>query len=205
MRHFDEEFWWNILMRHFDETFWRDILTTHIYETFWWHILMTHLDETFWWHILMKHFAETHWWDILIRHFDGTFWWDILIWNCDNKFWSDILMAGNGLKFVPNLSRLVIQLLNCTTDLTKTVRHWLPWPCYLFSPTQPSGPYPHSLRDLVVSGMLGFSGWFWTVLAFSDLISVNVKQKKHYLVSKYYCSTLPLFHSTAHNLLLWNI
>ena len=28
-------------------------------------------------------------------------------------------MAGNGWKFVLNMSRLVIQLLNCTTDLNK--------------------------------------------------------------------------------------
>ena len=123
MRHFDETFWWDILMRHFGEKFWGDTL-------------IRHFDETFWRDILMRHYDETFWLDILIRHFDKTFWWDILMVQLmkhfDDKFWWDILMAGNGRKFCFNMSRLVIQLLNCTTGLSNSiqrVRHWLPWPC----------------------------------------------------------------------------
>ena len=51
----------------------------------------------------------------------------------DDKFLCDILMAGIGWKFVLNMPRLVIQLLNCTTglsNLTERVWHWLPWPCF---------------------------------------------------------------------------
>ena len=54
----------------------------------------------------MRHYNETYWWDSLMRPFDYNFWWDIL-------------MAGNGWKFVLNMLRLVIQLLNCTTGLSK--------------------------------------------------------------------------------------
>ena len=119
MRHVDEKCWWYILRRHFDEKFWWDILMRHVED-----ILMRHFYEPFWGDILMGHFDETFWWDILMAilmgHFDETFWWDILI-------------AGNGWKFVLNMSRLVIQLLNCTTglsNLTQWVRHWLPSPCF---------------------------------------------------------------------------
>ena len=41
-------------------------------------------------------------------------------------------MAVNGRKFVLNMTRLVIKLLNCTTGLknfAQRVRHWLPWSC----------------------------------------------------------------------------
>ena len=44
-------------------------------------------------------------------------------------------MAGNCRILVNNMSRLIIQLLNCTTGLSNLpqgVWHWLPWPC-LFS------------------------------------------------------------------------
>ena len=83
--HFEETFWWNILMRHFDETFW-------------WHMLMSHL---------MKHFDQTFWGDILMTHFDknhingllrvvitcNDFWWPLMTsdmvimlmgWTCDS-------------------------------------------------------------------------------------------------------------------------
>ena len=65
---------------------------------------MRHFNETFCWDILMKHFDETYLWDILMRHIDETFWWNIF-------------MAGNGWKFVPNMTRLVIKFMNCTTGL----------------------------------------------------------------------------------------
>ena len=51
----------------------------------------------------------------------------------DDMLWWDILMAGNCWKFVNNMSRLIIQLLNCTSgisNLTQMVRHWLPWPYF---------------------------------------------------------------------------
>ena len=84
---------------------------------------MRHFDESFWWDILMRHlmryYYETFWIYILIRHFDDMLWWDILMtWYC----W----------KFVNNMSRLIMQLLNCTTgllNLTQRVWHWLPLPC----------------------------------------------------------------------------
>ena len=54
----------------------------------------------------MRHINETFWWYSLMKHFDDNFWWDIL-------------MAENGWKFVLNMLKLVIQLLNCTTGLSK--------------------------------------------------------------------------------------
>ena len=96
-------------MKYFDEKFWWK---------FWWDILMRHFDEKFWWDIFMRHFYGTFLWNILMRHFNDTFLWDIL-------------MAWNTWKFVLNMSRLVIKLLNCTTDYLGLVMY-IKYFCILF-------------------------------------------------------------------------
>ena len=72
---------------------------------------MRHINETFWWEI---------WWDIFIRYcdetLDGTFWWDILMRHFFYTCQWDTLMAGNDWKFVLNITKLVIKLLNCTAE-----------------------------------------------------------------------------------------
>ena len=110
-RHFDETFWWDIMMRHYNETLqwdiWIDIVIRHFDETFLWDTLMRHFDETFediWWDILMRnlmrYFDKTFWWDFLMRHlikhFYHTFWGYILIRHLvrhsDETFLGDILI-----------------------------------------------------------------------------------------------------------------
>ena len=67
---------WHLKMIRLSKLWWmmNDILRRHFDEKFWWFILIRHFVEIFWWYILMRRFDKTFWWAILMRHFNNTFW-----------------------------------------------------------------------------------------------------------------------------------